>query len=110
MDARLPVLFGALEQAGPNDAVLVEAEALPPARFGVAFRPLLAVNLAPCPCCAPRGRLASALAALFAARARGDVPFFDRIVAVLETRAAVGAVQLVLSADPFCASRFRLSS
>jgi len=56
-----------------------------------------------CACCTPRAALAEALHRLFIRRARGEVPFFQRIVVA----AAPDALRSAL-ADPLVAQRFRL--
>ncbi|MDE2573876.1 MAG: hypothetical protein KGL55_01045, partial [Rhodospirillales bacterium] len=58
-----------------------------------------------CACCLPRHGAAAALGALFLARARGEVPFFRRVLAVVRDAAAVRAA---LAGDVVTAARFRL--
>lgn len=98
-DARVPVLIGRAEDAGAGDAVLAE---------GGAAWGTLGGHAADCACCAPRGAAASELAALFLARARGEVPFFRRVVAVPAGEAGAAAIRAALRDDPFVSGRFRL--
>jgi len=106
-DPRVPVVFGDLAAAGPDDGLLIEGEAPAPpgravARFASGPRPWHAAG---CACCAPRAVAAAALGRLFLARARGEVPFFRRVVAVVRDPDAVRAA---LAADALAAGRFRL--
>ena len=91
IDARVPVVFGGIEDAGPDDALLLDGDMEVP-EGKVAVR--LSAGSAPahatgCVCCVPRSAAGSALAGLFLARGRGTVTFFRRVVAVTEDRAAV---------------------
>ena len=106
-DARLPVVFGDFSTAGPDDALLIEGEAPAPAgaavaRFAAGPRPWHAVG---CACCVPRAAAAAALGRLYLARARGEVAFFRRVVAVVHDP---GAVRAALAADALAAARFRI--
>src|SRR5271166_4904844 len=83
-DARIPVVFGSLQDAAPEDALLIEGDLPtgghhPVARFDLTTG---AGHMAGCACCMRRGAAAAALAGIFVARARGTVPFFRRVVAV----------------------------
>lgn len=98
-DARVPVLIGSEADAGADDAVLAE---------GGAAWGALGGHAVDCACCAPRGAAASDLAALFLARARGEVPFFRRVVAVPVGEAGAIAIRAALRDDPFVSGRFRL--
>ncbi len=93
IDARVPVVFGAIGDAGPDDALLIEGDA--PAPDGRVVVRLMEQSLPShaigCACCVPRSAAGSALAGLFLSRGRGDVAFFRRVVAVTEDRAAVMA-------------------
>ncbi|HEX3349007.1 MAG TPA: hypothetical protein VHS58_13000 [Acetobacteraceae bacterium] len=109
IDARIPVVFGALDEVRAVDAVIVEGDAIPAGMFGLSFQPGPGVPSAGCPCCASRGPLATVVGNMFAARARGEAPFFERVVAVLATPAGRQTIRAVLTADPVCAARFRLS-
>lgn len=93
IDARVPVIFGPLESAGPEDALLIEGDDVAPVgriviRLSADVRP---EHLTGCVCCVPRSAAGSALAGLFLARGRGDVAFFRRVVAVTADRAAISA-------------------
>jgi len=106
-DARLPVVFGTVATAGPEDALLIEgdAPALPGqtvARFTAGPLPWHAAG---CACCVPRAAAAAALGRLFLARARGEVAFFRRVVAVVNNKQAL---QAALSVDALAAARFRI--
>jgi hypothetical protein len=59
-------------------------------------------HAAACLCCTPRAALAEALHRLFLRRARGEVPFFRRVVAAASETEIAAAL-----ADPLVASRFR---
>jgi hypothetical protein len=106
-DARLPVVFGDIALAGPDDALLIEGEApAPPGRPVARFTPgPLRWHAAGCACCAPRAAAAAALGRLFLARARGDISFFRRVIAVVTDQAAVRAA---IAGDALAAGRFRL--
>ncbi len=117
-DDRIPLRFAAAAQAGPGEALLIE-EALGPGEGGLAAigqeRPVIrfqsggAVAIrrhgAGCFCCAERGSAAAALAALFQARALGQVAWFTGVVAVVaDAMAVAGEVQ----SDRVAAARFRV--
>jgi hypothetical protein len=106
LDARIPVVFAALSDLGPGDALLTDGPATAPivARFapesgGLADHP------AGCLCCVARAPAADALVRLFLARARADVAFFRRVVAVVGNPEAVHAA---LRTDAMVTGRFRL--
>jgi hypothetical protein len=84
IDARVPVVFGTIADARPDDALLIEGDA--PAPEGRVVVRLMAnaqpTHVAGCVCCVPRSAAGSALAGLFLARGRGDVAFFRRVIAV----------------------------
>jgi hypothetical protein len=107
MDARVPVVFGDIATAGPDDGLLIEGAApAPPGRAVARFTPgPLRWHAPGCACCAPRAAAAAALGRLYLARARGEVAFFHRVVAVVNDPAAVRAA---LSGDALAAGRFRL--
>jgi len=112
IDARIPVTFAARD-AAPNAAFLIEGDRPTPAnRPAARFRlpPAQAAHPPACACCAPAGPAADALRMLFLQRARGDVPFFTSVVAILENAAAEAAVRAALADDPVVAARYRLGS
>jgi hypothetical protein len=107
LDARIPLVFGRVEDAGPDDAVLMEGDD-PVAVAGAVVRiaPAAVADHAPgCACCLPRPPVAAALGGLFLARARGEVPFFRRVVAVVADDAPIRAA---IAGDPLVSGRFRL--
>lgn len=109
-DERIPVRFGTVRDAGPEEALLLEGD-LPAdrgavARFALSRR--IAAHAPGCACCAPRRPVAIALGALFLARARGELPWFRSVVAVTQTAAGVDAVRAALAEDLLTAARFRL--
>jgi hypothetical protein len=120
-DGRIGVRFGAVEDAGPEDALLIEGEAPAPGiapRHGdpPADRPVIARFTLPvrvpthppgCICCAPRGPVAEALGRLFLARARGELPWFRSVVAVTHGADGVDAVRAALTGDVVTTARFR---
>ena len=106
LDARVPVLLDGDPAEG--DAVLAEAGcALPHGTAPAAwFEPQPDLHRPGCACCAGRSPAAMALAGLFAARARGGVPFFRRVVAVAATEAGRAELRTALD-DPLVAGRYR---
>jgi hypothetical protein len=106
-DARVPVVFGRLEAAWPDDAVLFEGAARAWNGAAASFTP--AIRHAPgCACCATRSEAARALTSLLHARARGSVPFFRRVLVVLESEQARAEIEIALSSDPVASSCFKL--
>lgn len=109
-DARVPVEFGVWDDLTADDAVLLEADRLPEAGPpGISFQPGPGMLAAGCACCAPRGPLATALGDLFVARAKGDLPYFRRVLAVPATEAGRATMVAALTEDPVCSGRFRLA-
>jgi hypothetical protein len=111
-DDRVPVRFGSGDAAGPDAALLVEGDTVvPPGHAVVRFRlgPGLIGHPFGCACCVPRGPVAEALGRLFLARARGDVPFFRSVVAVVATPMGEAAIRAALARDQVSAGRFRLA-
>ena len=110
LDARVPVRLGALSDAADGDALLIEGDLAgsdrPLARFDTAA-PAHAVG---CACCVPRSSAAMALNQLFQARAKGEAPFFRRVLAVTATPEGDMAVWSALRADPLVLGRFRLEA
>jgi hypothetical protein len=109
-DARIPVRFGPLAAAGSDDGLLIEddgaARTGAVARFSLSHLPL--GHAAGCACCMPRGPVAAALTWLFQARARGQVPWFRQVLAVVANPAGADAVRAAVNEDVFAAGRFRL--
>jgi hypothetical protein len=101
-DLRIPVVFGEPSEAGPQDAVLAEGD-LPAAAHFVPG----SGHAAGCTCCVPRGEAGRALAWLLHARARGQVPFFNRVVAVVSTEAGRADICSALVSDPIASTCFR---
>ncbi len=108
---RIPVFLSAKSEI---DRVLIAAlvegdRAGPPAAFIQRFTlPAPTGHITGCACCAPRGPAATALAALFRARATGAAPYFRAVIihASLDGEAAIRAA---LSEDPYAAARFYLA-
>ena len=91
IDARVPVVFGGMADAGPDDALLLDGDMDAPegrevVRLSAGSSP---AHVSGCVCCVPRSAAGSALAGLFLARGRGTVSYFKRVVAITEDRAAV---------------------
>ncbi|HYZ64721.1 MAG TPA: hypothetical protein VE650_19880 [Acetobacteraceae bacterium] len=108
LDARVPVRLGTWGDVVPGDAVLVEGGApgrdgLPMVRFELAG----SEHPAGCACCLPRSPAALALNHLFQARARGEVAFFRRVVAVTVSPEGGMAVSAAVREDPLTSGRFR---
>lgn len=95
VDARVPVCLGGVPGAG--DAVLAE---------GADF--VLEPHGAGCACCGVQNAVGAALNRLFQQRARGEVPFFRRVVAQTTTAEGDLAVWSALRDDPVASARFRL--
>src|SRR5271166_1568978 len=93
IDARVPVVFGDMAAAGPDGGLLIEGDApAPPGRAVARFASgPLRWHAAGCACCLPRAAAAAALGRLYLARARGEVVFFRRVIAVVNDPAAVRA-------------------
>jgi hypothetical protein len=116
VDARIPVLFAEAAAAGPDDAVLVAGDAPDvlvagdaPDVLVAADAPVPTGHAAGCTCCAPRGAVADALSRLFLARARGETPFFRRVVVAAGPEAET-QVRAALDRDAFLAGRYRLDT
>jgi hypothetical protein len=105
---RVLVVFGAVDAALRDDALLIEGDAASPpghAIARIAAGTAFAAHPQGCLCCGARGTVAEALGRLYIARARGEVPFFRRVVAVVKDRAAFRAT---LTRDVLAAARFEL--
>ena len=112
VDARVPVRFGRAEDAGSEDALLVEGDGAPvPGRAVAWFRPGAGrggAHAPGCACCLPRGAAAEALTRLFLDRVRGKVPQFRAVLAAASTPEGETAVRAALADDPLVSGRFRL--
>jgi len=111
VDARVPVRFGSVSDTDAGSALLIEGDA--PAPDGVAVARFTAEAPAGphppgCPCCATRSPAAVALAALFLARARGEVVFFRTVVAVCPAPEGQAAVRAAVESDPLVLAWFRV--
>ena len=108
IDARIPVRFGGLGDAGEGDALLLPSGVLPspgwPAEMMLGGAP---DHAAGCTCCPPRNAAAQALGVLFLRRARGEVRWFRRVLAAVGP-AETAMVRTALTADPLTSARFRL--
>ena len=117
VDARLPVVIvkdlaelTAALAVGPKAAVLAEAPPPPKPDAAVAlasFDHSISAHIFGCTCCGGRPPAAAALDRLFQARVRGACPWFERVVALVETEAARDAVAAALVEDAVTAARFR---
>lgn len=95
-DARVPVVFGTPSERRADDFVLDS---------GLSGGSGHDVS---CACCAPRTLAAETLSRLFLQRARGEVPFFQRVLVVGDA-AEAHAVRAALQSDPVAVARFRLA-
>jgi hypothetical protein len=111
-DGRIWVRFGAVGDAEPGEALLIEgpgpAGASAVARFVLPAR--IGGHPVGCACCAPRGPVATALGALFLARARGELPWFRCVVAVTQSTGGAAAVRAALEEDVVTRARFRVEA
>ena len=109
IDARVPVRFGELADAGEGDALLLPSGMPPPAGWPAeVLSDALPGHAAGCACCQPRNAAAQALAALFLRRARGEVGWFRQVLAVTGP-AEAAMVRAALDTDPLTTARFRPS-
>lgn len=101
-DARVPVIVGG---DGHGAAALLPPDGVAPDGVVAMERVAAAVwHPRACGCCAGRSPAAMALDRLFQARARGRVPWFDRVVVAPElAEATLSALQ----EDVLCSARFR---
>jgi hypothetical protein len=109
VDARVPVVLGSLHDASPEDALLIEGPGGPNHAGAVHFDLGSSEHGAGCTCCVPRSPVALALNALFQARAKGEVPFFRRVMALTRSSEGDMAVWAAVCSDPLTAGRFRLA-
>lgn len=105
---RIPVSL-TLDEASPGVALLVQDDlpvpaGLPTVRFRLPAAG--AFHRFGCACCAPRNPAAAALAALFHARARGQVAWFDRVATLLKDERGRAAVVAALADDLLVMARF----
>lgn len=96
IDARIPLRFGPLGTRTPEEAVLTFDPSAP-----------TAPHTPGCPCCLPRNPAATALGALFHARATGRHPPFRAVLAPVPGTDEQ-AVRQALETDPVAAARYRL--
>ena len=92
----------------PGDAALVETGAASPPGIPLGQFTPDAGHPAGCACCAARQAAALALDRLFLQRARGEIPFFRRVAAVLATERGEASLRAALASDPIVSARFRL--
>lgn len=105
-DSRIPVVLGDLPDATAGDAVLFEAPVRPWAGAAASFSPGQQ-HIGGCACCGGRVEAGRALGWLLHARARGNVPFFGRVIAVIRTEAGRAELAAALAGDPLAAACFR---
>ena len=119
LDARIPLILladraalaAALADGGPA-AVLAKGAApvLPEGAVAViGFDPAAHPVRCDCGTCGGRNAAALALDLLFQARARGSVPWFARVVALLQSDSARTTVREALEADTVTRARYRLA-
>ncbi len=97
MDMRIPVVIGRMDQFASGDVVLAISE--DPGG-----------HVPGCGCCQTRGMAGTALGRLFLARARGEQPWFTRVMAICATVAAEASLRAALADDPIASARFRLAT
>jgi hypothetical protein len=108
VDARVPLVFGALSDLRPDDALVVEGdepipEGVPAVRLSLES---LAAHMAGCVCCVPRSAVGQALSGMFLARGRGEVAFYRRVLVITQDAAALRAA---LEDDLLASSWFRVA-
>ena len=108
IDARIRVRVGMVSDAEDGDALLLPPGVPAPDGHAVARLDPAPGHAAGCACCLPRNAAAQALGALFLQRARGEVPFFRQVLAVVGPGDAEG-LAAALEADPLVSARFRLA-
>ena len=112
IDARLPLRFGTLADAGDGDAVLLSHGAPAPPGLPAAWLKgkvdTAAGHSARCACCTPRNAAALALSLLFLRRGRGEVEAFRTVLAAVG-EADADLVRAALQSDPLVSGRFRLA-
>lgn len=110
LDARIPVHLGSATLSGDGDALLIEGVPAPATQPAESFTLETTGHTAGCACCVARGSAAVALDRLFQRRARGEVAFFRRVIAVTSTPEGDMAVWAALRDDPVAAAHFRLET
>jgi hypothetical protein len=104
-DMRIPIIFNGTP--GPDDAALVEdGHDMPPEGYALRFTAAKPGHVLGCACCSLRGPAADALGQMFAARARGQAPFFKRVV-VLASPEGEAAVRQALAEDVVTKARYK---
>jgi hypothetical protein len=101
LDARVPVVFGSPDMAGPDDVLLFEGGE------GLASFEVDQGHAPGCACCTPRRAAGRALAALLQSRARGQVAFFRRVIVVTTSDAGRADIVAALRDDPVASACFR---
>ncbi len=97
MDMRIPVVLGSTDELASGDVALaIEEDA--------------GSHVPGCACCQARGLTGRTLDRLFLARARGERPWFTRVVAICATVAAEESLRAALADDPIASARFRLAT
>ncbi len=107
LDARISVFLGSIADLKDDDAALIEGEAMPDGVPAERFEP--GPHAAGCACCVSRSPAAIALDRLFQRRARGQVGFFRRVVAVTATAEGDMAVWAAVRDDPVASARYKLA-
>ena len=107
-DSRIPIVFSG--SAGADDVILVEGDLLAPdigtiVRIGSTSHYLPAIR---CACCSSRGALENAFMRLFLDRARGGMPYFQRVL-VIGSVGFEDVIRSVVSEGIVVRSRYRLS-
>jgi hypothetical protein len=106
LDARVKLVFAPLDAACAGDAVLFEGEIQPWPGATAHFTP--SEDHPPgCACCATRSAAGRALAQLLHARARNEVAFFRRVVAVTKTVRGRAEIETALAKDPVVSTCFK---
>jgi len=102
---RIPINFGGTP--GPDDAALVEdGHDMPPTGYALRFSAAKPGHALSCACCSLRGPAADALGQIFIARARGQAPFFQRVV-VLASPEGEATVRKALAEDVVTRARYK---
>ena len=110
IDARIPVRLGSVALAGTGDAILIEGTSTPADYPAEMFAPATTSHAPGCACCVARSPAAVALDRLFQRRARGEIGFFRRVIAVTASPEGDIAVWSALRDDPVASARFRLEA